>query len=142
MLIAAVGDNGDTVQFVEYISKNILLYKMRNGYELGPKAAAYFTRKNLADYLRTRYAYQVNMLVAGFDKTDGPQLTFIDYLANTLSVDHGTHGYGGMFCGSILDRNHHESECFDTSVIILCINLVACRHYTRRGLRCDEEVRP
>lgn len=110
LLIAAVGDSGDTNQFVEYISKNILLYKMRNGYELGPKAAAYFTRKNLADYLRTRSAYQVNMLVAGYDKTDGPQLTFIDYLANTLSVDHGTHGYGGMFCGSILDKYHYESK--------------------------------
>ena len=109
-MMAAVGDHGDTVQFVEYISKNILLYKMRNGYELGPKAAAYFTRKNLADYLRTRYAYQVNLLVAGFDKTDGPQLTFIDYLANTLAVDHGTHGYGGMFCGSILDRNHYKGK--------------------------------
>lgn len=131
MLIAAVGDHGDTVQFVEYISKNILLYKMRNGYELGPKAAAYFTRKNLADYLRTRYAYQVNMLVAGYDKTDGPQLTFIDYLANTLAVDHGTHGYGGMFCGSILDRNHHESECFAIYLIIQDINLDACRHNAR-----------
>lgn len=110
LMIAAVGDSGDTVQFVEYISKNILLYKMRNGYELGPKAAAYFTRKNLADYLRTRYAYQVNMLVGGYDKNDGPQLTYIDYLANTLGVDHGTHGYGGMFCGSILDKNVYPSK--------------------------------
>lgn len=116
-MIAAVGDAGDTVQFVEYISKNILLYKMRNGYELGPKAAAYFTRKNLADYLRTRYAYQVNLLVAGYDKTDGPQLTFIDYLANTLSVDHGTHGYGGMFCGSILDKHHYASKFILTSIV-------------------------
>lgn len=110
LLIAAVGDQGDTVQFVEYISKNILLYKMRNGYELGPKAAAYFTRKNLADYLRTRYAYQVWLLVAGYDKIDGPQLTFIDYLSNTLSVNHGAHGYGGMFCGSIFDQYHYESK--------------------------------
>lgn len=86
---------------------------MRNGYELGPKAAAYFTRKNLADYLRTRYAYQVNLLVAGYDKNDGPVLSYIDYLANTLEVDHGTHGYGGFFCGSILDRHHHESEFYN-----------------------------
>lgn len=109
-MIAATGDSGDTIQFVDYISKNILLYKMRNGYELGPKAAAYFTRKNLADYLRTRYAYQVWLLVAGYDKTDGPQLSFIDYLSNTLSVNHGAHGYGGMFCGSIFDKYHHESK--------------------------------
>jgi 20S proteasome alpha/beta subunit len=43
LMIAAVGDSGDTVQFVEYISKNILLYKMRNGYELGPKVSLHFT---------------------------------------------------------------------------------------------------
>ncbi|XP_070496365.1 probable proteasome subunit beta type-2 [Chironomus tepperi] len=109
LLIAAIGDAGDTVQFVEYISKNILLYKMRNGYELSPKSAAYFTRKNLADYLRTRYAYQVWLLVAGYDKKEGPQLTFIDYLSNTLSVKHGAHGYGGMFCGSIFDKYHHDN---------------------------------
>lgn len=83
---------------------------MRNGYELSPKAAAYFTRKNLADYLRTRYAYQVWLLVAGFDKKEGSQLTFIDYLSNTLSVNHAAHGYGGMFCGSIFDKYHHESK--------------------------------
>lgn len=117
-MIGAVGDAGDTVQFVEYISKNILLYKMRNGYELSPKSAAYFTRKNLADYLRTRNAYQVNMLVAGYDKTDGPLLTYIDYLANTLAVDHGTHGYGGMFCGSILDRHFYAGNKNFNSALI------------------------
>ncbi|KAK6269337.1 hypothetical protein J4Q44_G00393470 [Coregonus suidteri] len=54
ILLLCVGEAGDTVQFAEYIQKNIQLYKMRNGYELSPKAAANFTRKNLADYLRSR----------------------------------------------------------------------------------------
>lgn len=109
MMMAATGDAGDSVQFVEFISKNILLYKMRNGYELGPKSAAHFTRKNLADYLRTRYAYSVWLLMAGYDENDGPQLHYIDYLANSLPVNHGAHGYGGMFCGSIFDQYHHEN---------------------------------
>lgn len=64
-MIATVGDPGDAVQFTEFISKNIALYKMRNGYDLSPKCAAHFTRKNLADYLRSSSPYQVNMLVAG-----------------------------------------------------------------------------
>lgn len=64
-MMATIGEAGDRVQFTEYISKNILLYKMRNGYELGPKSAAHFTRKNLADYLRSRTPYQVNVLVGG-----------------------------------------------------------------------------
>jgi 20S proteasome subunit beta 4 len=119
LLIGAVGDAGDTIQFVEYISKNILLYKMRNGYELSPKSAAYFTRKNLADYLRTRYAYNVNMLVAGYDKNEGSVLSYIDYIANTLSVDRGAHGYGGMFCGSILDRHHYPDITQDEAYEVM-----------------------
>lgn len=96
ILLLCVGEAGDTVQFAEYIQKNVQLYKMRNGknswiinpcdlhvkslqvihfrtdcerqsvfritsvliffqgYELSPSAAANFTRKNLAEYLRSR----------------------------------------------------------------------------------------
>lgn len=52
--MAVSGESGDTTQFAEYIAKNIQLYKMRNTYELSPKEAANFTRRNLADALRTR----------------------------------------------------------------------------------------
>jgi len=31
LVLAAVGDAGDVVNFSEYIAKNIQLYKMRNG---------------------------------------------------------------------------------------------------------------
>ena len=52
--MTAVGESGDTNQFAEFITKNIQLYKMQNGYELSPSGAANFTRRNLADYLRSR----------------------------------------------------------------------------------------
>lgn len=52
--MAISGEKGDTTQFAEYIAKNIQLYKMRNGYELSPTAAANFTRRNLAEALRSR----------------------------------------------------------------------------------------
>jgi 20S proteasome subunit beta 4 len=52
--MAVSGEAGDTAQFSEYIAKNVQLYKMRNEYELSPKAAAHFTRRNLAEYLRSR----------------------------------------------------------------------------------------
>ena len=39
------------------MAKNVQLYKMRNGYELCPAAAAAWTRRNLADYLRSRVSY-------------------------------------------------------------------------------------
>ena len=36
LIMAVCGESGDTVQFAEYISKNIQLYKMRNGEWLPP----------------------------------------------------------------------------------------------------------
>lgn len=65
LLISTVGESGDTEQFTEFIAKNIALYKMRNGYDLSPRSAAHFTRKNLAESLRSRTRYQVFMFVAG-----------------------------------------------------------------------------
>lgn len=52
--MAIAGEPGDTTQFAEYIAKNIQLYKMRNTYELSSKEAARFTRRNLADALRSQ----------------------------------------------------------------------------------------
>lgn len=54
LVMAVSGESGDTTQFAEYIAKNIQLYKMRNTYELSPTEAANFTRRNLADTLRSR----------------------------------------------------------------------------------------
>lgn len=54
LLMSVSGQSGDTNQFAEFIAKNVQLYKMRNSYELSPNAAANFTRRNLADYLRSR----------------------------------------------------------------------------------------
>lgn len=66
LAMAISGEQGDTNQFAEYIAKNVQLYKMRNNYELSPKEASHFTRRILADNLRTR----VGILGAGGD-TEG-----------------------------------------------------------------------
>ena len=47
------GEDGDCAQFAEYIQKNIQLYKIRNGYELSPVEMVSFTRKMLAEALRS-----------------------------------------------------------------------------------------
>lgn len=109
LVMAVSGEQGDTTQFAEYIAKNIQLYKMRNGYELGPKAAAAFTRRNLADALRSRNSYHVNLLLAGYDNQDGPQLFFVDYLASMADVKYTAHGYGGFFSLSIMDRYYSDT---------------------------------
>nr|QBH72687.1 proteasome subunit beta type [Encarsia formosa] len=109
LVLAVSGESGDATQFSEYISKNLQLYKMRNGYELSPKAAASFTRRNLADYLRSRTPYFVNMLMAGYDDETGPELYFIDYLASSVKVPYACHGYGGFFSLTILDRYYKSN---------------------------------
>ncbi|XP_012252864.1 proteasome subunit beta type-2 [Athalia rosae] len=117
LVMAVSGESGDTTQFAEFIGKNIQLYKMRNGYELSPKAAASFTRRNLADYLRTRTPYFVNLLMAGYDDETGPELYFIDYLASCVKVPYAAHGYGGFFSLAIMDRYHNldlsEPEAYE-----------------------------
>ncbi|RLV96826.1 hypothetical protein DV515_00012394 [Chloebia gouldiae] len=114
ILLLCVGEPGDTVQFAEYIQKNVQLYKMRNGYELSPTAAANFTRRNLADYLRSRVfqqfgdilltPYHVNLLLAGYDDHEGPALYYMDYLAALVKTPFAAHGYGAFLTLSILDR--------------------------------------
>jgi len=108
LVMAVSGESGDTNQFAEYIAKNIQLYKMRNGYELSPYAAANFTRKNMADYLRSRTPYFVNLLMAGYDKEAGPELYFLDYLASMVKVPFAVHGYGSFFTLSVMDRYYRE----------------------------------
>ncbi|XP_024870398.1 proteasome subunit beta type-2-like [Temnothorax curvispinosus] len=78
LVLAIFRESGNTIQFSEYIGKNIQLYKMQNDYELSPKAAACFTRRNLtADYLRNSTPYLVNMLLTIYDNNSGPELYII-----------------------------------------------------------------
>ncbi|XP_064625001.1 proteasome subunit beta type-2-like [Lineus longissimus] len=129
LLMLVSGESGDTVQFAEYISKNIQLYKMRNGYQLSPTAAANFTRKNLADYLRSQTPYQVNLLMAGHDADDGPQLFFMDYLGSLVKAPFALHGYGSFFSLSIMDRYYKEDCSKEEAVKLLqqCLNEIRKR---------------
>jgi 20S proteasome subunit beta 4 len=60
------GEPGDTVNFAEYIQRNIKLYGIRNGLELSPKATATFTRRELADSLRSRVIMNKNIVYLFF----------------------------------------------------------------------------
>lgn len=103
-VLAVCGEGGDADQFAEYIQKNIKLYKMRNSYDLTTTAAANFTRRQVADFLRSRTPYQVNSLIAGFEDVAGPQLYYLDYLGALMPVKFGAHGYGSFFSLSVFDR--------------------------------------
>ena len=96
---------GDTVQFAEYIERNIRLYQIRNLYPLRPSAAASWIRRALAESFRSRSPYAVNLLLGGYDTaTDDPHLYRVDYLGTLTEVPFAAHGYGAHFTLSLLDR--------------------------------------
>lgn len=98
-------DTGDTVQFAEYVERNIRLYQIRNNYGLRPSAAASWIRRALAESLRSRKPYSVNALLGGYDTSSyEPHLYWIDYLGTLSEVPFASHGYGSYFALSLLDR--------------------------------------
>jgi len=97
--------SGDTIQFAEYVERNIRLYQIRNLYPLRPSAAASWIRRSLAESLRSRNAYSVNLLIGGYDLADHkPTLYWVDYLGTVVEVPFAAHGYGSYFALSLLDR--------------------------------------
>lgn len=106
LAMVVCGDTGDTVYFGEFIQKNLAYYRIKNGYSLSPKAAASFTRNEMAKRLR-QYPNYVNLIMGGYDtKTKETSLYFMDYLGTLADVQYTAHGYGSYFSLSILDRYH------------------------------------
>lgn len=96
---------GDTVQFAEYVERNIRLYQIRNNYPLRPPSAASWVRKTIAQSLRSRNAYGVNLLLGGYDTSDfTPHLYWIDHFGTLVELPFAAHGYGSYFALSLLDR--------------------------------------
>lgn len=130
LLMAFSGEPGDTIQFAEYVERNIRLAHIRNTYPLPPPSAASWIRRELADSLRSRSPYAVNLLVAGYDlPTHEPKLYWIDYLGTMATVPFAAHGYGSYFALSLLDKYHDPEAPIEEGLATLrrCIDEVAKR---------------
>jgi len=131
-ILACNGENGDRVQFSEYIQKNLALYRFTNDRPTSMKAAAHFIRGELADALR-RKPYQTNLLLGGVDTTKDnnvvPSLYFIDYMASMQKLKYGAHGYGAFFVWGLLDKYYHADITQDDalSVMKMCIEEIQTR---------------
>lgn len=155
LLMSVSGDGGDTVQFAEYIAKNIQLYRMRNGYDLSTKAAASFTRRNMADYLRSNTPYMVNLLIGGYTDPDGSDLFYMDYLGSLVKVPFAVHGYGSFFSLSVMDRYYKNGmnreqalellqRCIDEIGTRFIINLTSfkVKVVSKDGIQVLDDMRP
>jgi 20S proteasome subunit beta 4 len=130
LLMAYSGEPGDTVQFAEFIERNIRLYQIRNLYALSPSAAASWIRRSVAESLRSRSPYTVNLLIGGYDtNTHEPHLYWIDYLGTLTEIPFGAQGYGSFFALSLLDRYHNPEASLEEGLATLkrCIDEVAKR---------------
>jgi len=127
-LLAASGAQGDKVQFCEYIQKNIKLYELRTGVALSTHAAATYTRGELATALR-RAPYETNLLLGGYDPSEGASLYFIDYLANFHKTDFACQGYAGYFLLGLLDKYYRKGMSVDDAVDVLrkCVDQLKIR---------------
>lgn len=108
LVMSVIGEMGDQQMFGDYISKNLKLYEMRHGYNLKPDSAAYFVRNQLATAIRSRNPYMVNVMVGGWDDTEGASLYYIDYLGTLSKVNFGAHGYANMFTTGLLDKEWRD----------------------------------
>lgn len=89
---------------MEYIQRNVALSAFRTSLTMSTKATASYVKTELAEALRQN-PYQVNLLVAGFDKEVGASLYWIDYLGSMAKMDYAAHGYAGYFLYSTMDAN-------------------------------------
>lgn len=52
----------------------------------------------------------MNLLLAGYDDTDGPGLYYMDYMASLAKAPFAAHGYGAFLTLSILDRHYKPGQ--------------------------------
>lgn len=103
-LFGCNGPSADRTTFMEYVEKNIHLYRLRNGVPLSTKAAANFTRNELATALR-KGPYQCDLVIAGYDEEEKDAgLYFVDAYSSMAKVNKAAHGYAGNFVHGILDK--------------------------------------
>eukprot|EP00392_Amoebophrya_sp_AT5.2_P015547 g15753.t1 len=128
-LFACNGPSADRTSFMDYINKNITLYKLRNGVSLSTKAAATFTRNELAQALR-KGPYQCDMVIAGYDEEVGDaELYFMDAYASCAKVNKAAHSYAGNFVHGILDKEWKENltETEGLGIVKKCITEIQTR---------------
>ena len=121
---------GDTIQFADFVERNMRLYSIRNNIDLRPRAAAAWIRTQIATSLRSRHPYQVNMLLGGYDApSNSPELYWVDYLGTLVPVPFAAQGYAAYLTLSTMDRYHRPDMSLDEALALLkrCINELRTR---------------
>ncbi|TNJ30169.1 Proteasome subunit beta type 2 [Giardia muris] len=97
------GDDGDVMQFAEYINRSLKLLELRQGAVGSVKGTANFIRTELATAIR-RHPYHVNVITGGVDTSGTPQLYYIDYLGTMGEDNYCVQNYSMYFLLSVLSE--------------------------------------
>lgn len=82
-------------------------------------------RKTLADSIRSRHPYAVNLLLGGYNPTsDKASLYWLDYLGTRADVPYACHGYASYFALSTMDRYHNPEASVEDGLKLIrrCVN--------------------
>lgn len=101
-IAASAGPQADCSSFVELIQRNISLTAFRTGLTMSTKSVASYIKTTLAEALR-KNPYQVNLLVAGYDKDTASSLFYCDSYGALAKMPFAAHGYAGYFLFSTMD---------------------------------------
>lgn len=142
-LLLAIGEEGEADRLRERILAETSLANLRMGRPWSTSETAHFTRTLMADALRSRSPFSVNLLIAGVDEdvatrkadiTDSsiqsstdipiyknpiPSLYWMDYLASLHRLPFAAHGYGAYFVLGLLDARYKSDMTLKDALSIL-----------------------
>uniref|UniRef100_A0A914DZA1 Proteasome subunit beta n=1 Tax=Acrobeloides nanus TaxID=290746 RepID=A0A914DZA1_9BILA len=110
LYMTCMGEGGDVSNFGEWVMRNLHLYKLRNGYEISPKAAHHWIRRAISENLRTEDHWQVDLLLGGYDVNENKAfLGSVDYLGTGIADQNFLfRGFPGRFAYAIMDKAYRE----------------------------------
>lgn len=93
-MAAVVGNEGDSMQFANFIATRVSLYEIANGYSMDTPLVIHFARQHLLSNLASRIKFAVTLLIACFDAKKGATLCFIDSKGASQSLNYSGQGVG------------------------------------------------
>ncbi|KAJ1680306.1 Proteasome subunit beta type-4 [Spiromyces aspiralis] len=124
-IMSTTGEPGDVDSFSEYVEANIKLFGLRQERPLSTSDCAHWVRGTLAESLRSRSPYNVNILIGGYDPlAKKASLYRIDYLSSIIETKYACHGYPSYFSYALLDKEYHNDISAEDAIKLAtkCVN--------------------
>jgi 20S proteasome subunit beta 4 len=109
------GPYPDCNAFTEWLSKNMTLSALSDGRDMSTSACANFARNELSKALRKK-AKQANLIIGGYDESEGASCYFLDYLGTLKKANFCAHGMATAFTIGLFDREWKADLSVDEAI--------------------------